>query len=159
MSERSKIVDENTPFSFPVKVGHVSTNAVVIKLEADDREILIQGRRLQFAACAAGAMRESFENLCGQALAAADYLAIARKFHTVFVDRIPIMSKANRNEAKRFVTLIDALYEHHVRLIASADGAPDELYPDGDGAFEFHRTASRLMEMQAEDYLSRPHRP
>jgi len=127
-------------------------------IEPDDCEIMVQGRRLQFAACAAGAMRESFDNLCGQALGAADYLAIAEKFHTVFVERIPKMTKANRNEAKRFVTFIDALYEHHVRLIASADGAPEELYPDGDGAFEFHRTASRLMEMQAEDYLSQPHR-
>ena len=99
----------------------------------------------------------SFARLCRQPLGAADYLAVARRYHTVFVVGIPAMGPENRNEAVRFVTLIDALYEHRVKLIAAADAAPDALYPAGDGAFEFERTVSRLMEMQSDDYLALGH--
>ena len=121
-------------------------------------DIRVKGRRLRFARAANGAVRESFQNLCAKNHGPADYLAIAREFHTVFLDGIPKMDKSKRNEAKRFVTLIDALYEHNVNLVASADGEPDDLYPSGDGSFEFGRTASRLKEMQAQDYLSLPHK-
>ena len=99
----------------------------------------------------------SFRRLCGEARGAADYLAIARHFHTVILVGIPGMGPENRNEAARFVTLIDALYEHKVKLLAAADAEPEDLYLAGDGAFEFERTASRLIEMQTRDYLAVGH--
>jgi cell division protein ZapE len=99
----------------------------------------------------------SFKRLCGEPRGAADYLAIARAFHTVFVVGIPRLGPENRNEAARFVTLIDALYENRVKLFATAAAVPEQLYPSGDGAFEFERTVSRLNEMQSEDYMALGH--
>ncbi len=99
----------------------------------------------------------SFKRLCVEARGASDYLAIARRFHTVIIVGIPVLGPHNRNEAARFVTLIDALYEYKVKLLASADASPDALYPKGDGKFEFERTVSRLMEMQSEEYLALGH--
>ncbi len=99
----------------------------------------------------------SFKRLCAEARGAPDYLAIARAFHTVVIVGIPQMSKEMRNEAARFVTLIDALYEHRVKLFATAEVEPEALYPAGDGAFEFERTVSRLMEMQSSDYMALGH--
>ncbi len=99
----------------------------------------------------------SFKRLCAEARGAADYLALAQHFHTLIIVAIPIMGPQNRNEAARFVTLIDALYEHRVKLLASAAADPASLYPTGDGAFEFERTVSRLMEMQSADYLALGH--
>ncbi len=130
--------------------------AVTGSVGAGPCDLRVKGRRLRFAACAGGAVRESFDALCGRALGPADYLAIAQRFHTVFIDHIPELGRLNRNEAKRFVTLIDALYERKVKLIASAAVGPDEIYRAGDGSFA--RTASRLKEMQAQDYLAEPHR-
>ena len=97
--------------------------------------------------------------MCYKPRGASDFLAIANQFHTVIIDNIPKLDARERDAAKRFVVLVDSLYEHHVNLFASADGAPDELYMKGDTAFEFQRTVSRLMEMQAEDYLDSPHQP
>jgi cell division protein ZapE len=99
----------------------------------------------------------SFKRLCGEARGAADYLAIARRYHTVFIVGIPQLGPERRNEAARFVTLIDALYEHKVKLLAAADARPADLYVNGDGSFEFERTVSRLEEMQSEEYLSTGH--
>jgi len=99
----------------------------------------------------------SFKRLCSEARGAPDYLAIARAYHTVILVGIPKMGPDQRNEAARFVTLIDALYEHRVKLIATADAAPEDLYGSGDGRFEFDRTISRLMEMQSQDYLALGH--
>lgn len=99
----------------------------------------------------------SFKKLCAEARGAPDYLAIARAFHTVIVVGIPQMGPENRNEAARFITLIDALYEHRVKLFATAAAAPAELYTSGDGAFEFERTVSRLMEMQSDAYMAQGH--
>jgi len=99
----------------------------------------------------------SFSRLCRQPLGAADYLAVARRYHTVILVGVPRLSPDLRNEAARFVTLIDALYEYHVKLLIAADALPAELYPAGDGAFEFERTASRLMEMQSARYLAEGH--
>ena len=99
----------------------------------------------------------SFARLCRKPLGAADYLAIARHYHTVFIVGVPMMGPENRNEAVRFITLIDALYEYKVKLVASAEAAPAALYPVGDGAFEFDRTVSRLMEMQSADYMALGH--
>ena len=99
----------------------------------------------------------SFSRLCRQPLGAADYLAIARRYHTVILVGVPRLSPELRNEAARFVTLIDTLYEHNVKLLIAADAPPAELYPAGDGAFEFERTVSRLMEMQSAQYLAKGH--
>ena len=99
----------------------------------------------------------SFKRLCGEARGAADYLAIARAYHTVIVVGIPVMGPEDRNEAARFVTLIDALYEHRVKLLATADAEPEALYRAGDGSFEFERTVSRLKEMQSAEYLAQGH--
>lgn len=99
----------------------------------------------------------SFKRLCGEARGAPDYLAVARAYHTVVIVGIPKMGPDKRNEAARFVTLIDALYEHKVKLFATADAAPEALYEAGDGAFEFERTVSRLNEMQSEEYLALGH--
>jgi cell division protein ZapE len=115
------------------------------------------GRRLHVPKCLKGVAVFSFRRLCGEARGAADYLAVARRFHTIIVVGITRLGPENRNEAARFVTLIDALYEHKVKLLAAADAEPAALYTAGDGAFEFERTASRLMEMQSEEYLAAGH--
>ena len=93
--------------------------------------------------------------MCGEARGATDYLTVARHFHSVIIVGIPRLGPENRNEAARFVTLIDALYEHKVKLIAAADAEPAALYEAGDGRFEFDRTVSRLIEMQSEEYARR----
>ena len=115
------------------------------------------GRHIHVPKSLKGVAVFSFRKLCGEARGAADYLAIARHYHTVFLVGIPLLGPENRNEAARFVTLIDTLYEHKVKLLATADAEPAGLYPRGDGAFEFERTVSRLMEMQSADYLARGH--
>jgi len=101
----------------------------------------------------------SFKRLCGEPRGASDYLAIARAYHTVIIVGIPVMGPDQRNEAARFVTLIDALYEHRVKLLATADAEPEGLYRAGEGSFEFERTVSRLKEMQSADYLAQGHGP
>jgi cell division protein ZapE len=121
-------------------------------------ELKVQGgRTLHVPKSLKGVAVFSFRRLCGEPRGAADYLAVARHYHTVIIVGIPVMGPENRNEAARFVTLIDALYEHKVKLLAAADAAPDALYPAGDGAFEFARTASRLIEMQSAEYLAMGH--
>lgn len=115
------------------------------------------GRTLHVPKSLKGVAVFSFKRLCGEARGASDYLAIARRFHSVIIVGIPVLGPEKRNEAARFVTLIDSLYEHKVMLVAGADAQPAELYPAGDGRFEFERTVSRLMEMQSEDYLALGH--
>ena len=115
--------------------------------------LTVQGRELTLENTAAGTARTTFDRLCGSPLGPADYLRVAQAFQTLILENVPVMGREMRNEAKRFVTLIDALYETRTKLIMSAAAEPDALYPDGDGAFEFERTASRLMEMRSEDYL------
>jgi cell division protein ZapE len=115
------------------------------------------GRMLHVPKTLKGVAVFSFKRLCGEARGAADYLAIARHYHTVILVGIPQLGPDHRNEAARFVTLIDALYEHKVKLIVSADAEPVNLYEKGDGRFEFDRTISRLMEMQSADYLALGH--
>ena len=113
----------------------------------------VAGRRLNFPRVAGGHLRTGFDRLCATALGAQDYLALARRFHTVFLEDVPSLGPDSRNEAARFVTLIDALYEAKAKLAVLAQAEPDALYPAGDGAFEFARTASRLQEMRSADYL------
>jgi cell division protein ZapE len=115
------------------------------------------GRTLHVPKSLKGVAVFSFKRLCGEARGAADYLAVARRYHTVILVGVPMMGPENRNEAARFVTLIDELYEHKVKLLAAADAEPQALYPAGDGAFEFQRTVSRLIEMQSQDYLAAGH--
>jgi len=122
-------------------------------------EIELQGRKLIAERAARGIARFSFDELCNRPRGAADFLAIASRFHTVLVDDIPQLQAAERDAAKRFVVLVDSLYEHKVNLFASAAAEPGDLYTQGDTAFEFERTVSRLMEMQAEDYLDSAHIP
>lgn len=116
-----------------------------------------KGRDVIAPRTARGLARFTFADLCAAPLGASDYLAIARRYSAVFIDRIPRLAPEDRNEAKRFVMLIDALYETRTKLVCSADAAPDALYGAGHGAFEFERTASRLVEMQAEAYLAAEH--
>ncbi len=120
-------------------------------------KLTVLGRTLVVPQAAKGVARFAFEDLCARPLAAADYLAIAHSFHTVLIDRIPKLGPEQRNEARRFVVLVDTLYDEGVKLICSAAAAPDALYETGDGAEAFRRTASRLHEMQSEDYLKRGH--
>jgi cell division protein ZapE len=115
------------------------------------------GRTLHVPKSLKGVAVFSFKRLCGEARGAADYLAIARRYHTVIIVGIPVMGPDMRNEAARFVTLIDALYEHKVKLLAAADAEPGGLYPAGDGNFEFQRTVSRLEEMRSAEYLAEGH--
>ncbi|GAA4034905.1 cell division protein ZapE [Sphingomonas rosea] len=115
------------------------------------------GRTLHVPKSLKGVAVFSFKRLCGEARGAADYLAVARRFHTVILVGIPVMGPEKRNEAARFVTLVDELYEHRVKLLAAADAEPAGLYPSGTGAFEFQRTVSRLEEMRSEDYLAQGH--
>ena len=115
------------------------------------------GRTLHVPKSLKGVAVFSFKRLCSEARGAADYLAIARRFHTVILVGIPKLGPENRNEAARFVTLIDALYEQKVKLLAAADAEPADLYEKGDGRFEFDRTVSRLMEMRSDDYLAEGH--
>ncbi len=114
--------------------------------------LMIKGREVVLPNYHAGVARASFWDLCGRPLGPADYLAIAGAIRVLILEDIPHLSAENYNEAKRFVTLIDALYEAKVRLIASAADEPERLYVEGAGAFEFERTASRLREMQAANW-------
>jgi cell division protein ZapE len=121
--------------------------------------LAVRGHEVLVPQAAGGVARASFADLCEQPLGASDYLALAQRFHTLILEGIPRMDLARRNEAKRFITLVDALYDGRVKLLASAEVEAPELYTAADGreAFEFDRTVSRLIEMRSEDYLSLPH--
>jgi cell division protein ZapE len=127
--------------------------------EAGAVELVVKGRLLRVPRAAMGAARLSFHDLCEQPLGAADYLRIAQEFHTIVIDRVPVMTYADRNEAKRFIALIDTLYDAGVKLLASAAAKPSALYLGTEGyeAGEFKRTASRLIEMGSREYLALPH--
>jgi cell division protein ZapE len=115
----------------------------------------VLGRRLYFPHAAGGLVRASFQALCGEPLGPQDYLAVAERFHTVFLEDLPRLDPSRRNEAARFVTLVDALYEAGAKLVVLAEAEPETLYPAGDGAFEFERTVSRLQEMRSADWVDR----
>lgn len=124
-------------------------------------ELIVKGHKVRVPQAAMGVARFSFAELCGQPLGAGDYLRIAHEFHTVILEHIPVMDHERRNEAKRFIILIDTLYDHAVKLIASAQAEPGQLYHANTGyeAGEFKRAASRLMEMRSQSYLGLPHGP
>ena len=115
----------------------------------------VLGRKMRLPRSAGGLVRSSFASLCQQALGPQDYLALAERFHTVFLEDVLRLTPARRDAARRFNTLIDALYEADVKLVVLAEAEPEELYPEGDGAFEFERTVSRLQEMRSADYVGR----
>ncbi|MER9743346.1 cell division protein ZapE [Mesorhizobium sp. M0187] len=117
--------------------------------------LTLKGRQVRIPAASGNAARFSFADLCEKPLGARDFLAIAGRFSTVFIDHVPVLGEGKRNEAKRFILLIDTLYDHHTRLVVSADASPPELYTArrGNEVFEFERTASRLIEMQSRDWL------
>jgi len=121
--------------------------------------LVVQKRPLTVPRTAHNVAWFSFEELCARPLAAADYLAIAERFAVIILDGIPRLEPARRNEAQRFHILIDALYEARTLLVASAEAPPEEIYPAGDGAWEFRRTLSRLYEMQSEDYIANRAKP
>jgi cell division protein ZapE len=124
-------------------------------------EFMVKGHRLHVPRAAMGAARFPFSDLCVMPRGAADFLRIAHEYHTLVIDRIPVMRFAQRNEAKRFIILIDTLYDNAVKLIASADAQPHELYVADEGLelFEFQRTVSRLIEMGSQSYLALAHGP
>ncbi len=124
-----------------------------------EQDLIVLGRVLRVPRAAKGVARFAFHQLCEQPLAAADYLKIAHEFHTLIIDRIPVMDYERRNEAKRFIILIDTLYDNSVKLLASAESEPDMLYLAREGfeAQEFRRAASRLIEMRSQSYLALPH--
>lgn len=132
--------------------------ALIKGLAPQSRIADVQGHDLPIPAFSSDVARFHFNDLCMKALGAADYEYLAQHFGTLLLDEIPKMNQERRNEAKRFVTLIDTLYEHKTKLICSAEVLPEALYPAGDGSFEFARTASRLREMQSENYLAAAHR-
>ena len=123
------------------------------------QELPLHGRSVHVPSAFMGVARFSFHDLCEEPLGAADYLRIAHEYHTIILDHVPVMTYDNRNAAKRFIILIDTLYDMNVKLIASAAAEPEELYKADQGyeAMEFARTASRLIEMRSEAYLARPH--
>lgn len=120
-------------------------------------DIQVQGRILRVDKHNSGVAWLTFDELCIRALGAADYIELATLCHTLLLQGVPAMKIEDRNEAKRFVTLIDTLYEHKVKLIITADAPAEGLYPSGDGSFEFQRTVSRLHEMQSAKYLASAH--
>ncbi len=132
-------------------------DALTLGAAARPQTLNVLGRDVPAPRTAAGVARFTFDELCVAALGAADYIAIAHKFPTLMIDRIPILGPEKRNEARRFILLIDTLYDESVQLVCSAAAAPDRLYAAGDGADAFRRTASRLVEMQSEGYFKRQH--
>ena len=126
------------------------------KVPAEDIDVG-GGRTLHVPKSLKGVAVFSFKKLLGQPRGAADYLAVARRYHTVILVGVPMMGPEMRNEASRFTTFVDALYEHKVKLLAAADAEPEGLYPSGDASFEFQRTVSRLEEMQSAEYLAEGH--
>jgi cell division protein ZapE len=127
--------------------------------EGAPEKIAVKGRMLGVSRAARGVACLSFAELCEAPLGPADYLAIAGRYHAVILAGVPVLSGERRNEARRFMTLIDALYESRVKLVVSAEAPPERLYPTGHGAAEFGRTVSRLQEMRSEDYIALDHRP
>jgi cell division protein ZapE len=128
-------------------------------LNGGPRDLAVKGRVIHVPQAAKGVARFTFHQLCEQPLGASDYLRIAHEFHTLILDHVPVMDYAQRNEAKRFIALIDTLYDNAVKLVASADAQPADLYRADEGyeAQEFKRTVSRLIDMGSADYLALPH--
>ncbi len=155
---RTQFLAEEGLYHFPLGEGAVRwADEMFARLTdgapSEGGEITVKGRSIKVLKTAKGVSRFTFAQLCERPHGAEDYLAIAREYHTIFLEGIPKLGYDRRNEAKRLMTLIDALYESGTKLIVTADAAADKLYQGHDHAFEFERTVSRLMEMQSEEYL------
>ncbi len=150
-------VNDETTHKLSAAFFRLTDRDIKDRAKVPSAELNIQGRTLFVPKAARGVAVFSFKRLCANPLGPADYLAIARTYHTVIMVAIPQLGKDNSDEAKRFVNFVDALYEHSVKFLCSAAVPPLSLYEAGDGRFEFERTISRLMEMQSEDYLLRGH--
>lgn len=141
----------------PTPADHAAFEALWTDLRGGMHEapthLEVLGRDVVVERTAGGLARATFEELCARPLGPQDYLAMAGRFHTLFIDGVKTLGPERRQEARRFVTLIDALYEAKTRLVVQADAAPEALYPTGDGAFEFERTVSRLQEMSSASWL------
>ncbi|MEM6727027.1 MAG: cell division protein ZapE [Pseudomonadota bacterium] len=153
---QDRLAGETVYFSPADRNARAAIEAIWADLagEAAPLHLTVKGRTVTLPAFSNGVGRATFHGLCGQPLGPADYLAVADSVRVLILEDIPNLGRSNFNEAKRFVTLIDALYEARVKLIASAASAPETLYLEGEGAFEFERTASRLREMQSLDWAS-----
>ena len=132
-------------------------NDLTAGAKARPERLMVMGHVFAVPLAAQGVARFDFDALCGQALGAGDYLALATHYQAVVLDGVPRLSLDNYDMARRFIVLIDALYDHRVKLVASAEATPDQLYQRGEGARAFERTASRLEEMQSREYLGLPH--
>jgi cell division protein ZapE len=154
-----------------VTVWHVPANAeadraldeawrrLALGEEGSPQDIVVRGHTMHVPKAAMGVARFSFAELCERPLGSVDYLRLAREFHAIVLDHVPVMAYEQRNEAKRFIVLIDTLYDNAVKLVASAAAAPGDLYLGTEGfeTQEFKRTASRLIEMGSDTYLALPH--
>lgn len=154
-----RLMGDRVWFTPPDPEARAAFETLWSDLKGDQTEcpahLKVQGRDVVIERTDGGLARATFGQLCGTALGPQDYLAIAERFHTLFVEDVPVLGPANHHEARRFVTLIDALYEAGTRLVALAGAAPEALYPKGVGAFEFERTVSRLNEMSGAEWLAR----
>ena len=145
-------IDDNTKSKLEEHFSRLTIGAVPEAIE-----LIVMGKIIKVPKTAEGVAMISFSSLCKVPHGPADYLAICSRFHTLILEHIPRMGPENRNSAKRFVTLIDTMYEARVNLICSSEVTPEKLYVSGDGAFEFRRTVSRIMEMRSSDYISKEH--
>ena len=150
-------VNEETTAQLVAIFFRLTDRSIADRAKVPSEELTVQGRTLFVPKAARGVAVFSFKRLCANPLGSADYLTIARTYHTVIMVAIPQFNNGNNDEAKRFITFIDALYEHGVKFLCSAAVPLHLLYNGGDVSFEFERTRSRLMEMQSEDYLARGH--
>jgi cell division protein ZapE len=142
-------IDDKSYRALEHAFGDLTDNA-----SAGKASVPVLGREITVPRAARGVAWFSFDQLCGDALGPADYLALVARYHTFILEGIPKMGFEQRNEAKRFNIFIDALYEAHGNIVCSAAAPPQQLYTDGDGSFEFQRTVSRLIEMQSDDYIA-----
>jgi len=154
-----RLMGDRVWFAPAAAVNRAAFEALWSDLKGEQAEsparMAVLGREVVIERTDGGLARATFGQLCGTALGPQDYLAIAARFHTLFIEEVPVVGPDSHHEARRFVTLIDALYEAGTRLVALAEAAPQALYPAGGGAFEFERTASRLNEMAGADWLMR----
>jgi len=150
-------INAETTYQLAATFFRLTDRRIEDRAKVPSEVLKVQGRALFVPKSARGVAVFSFKRLCANPLGAADYLAIARTYHTVIMVAIPQFNEENSNEAKRFVNFIDALYEHGVKFVCSAAVPPQSLYTGGDAGFEFERTISRLMEMQSESYLASGH--
>jgi len=147
-----------TPLNEASEIRLAQSFEQIAEAEDDDPVMLIEARKIRARRRAGGAVWFDFAVLCGGPRSQNDYLEIAARFHTVFLSNVPQMSAGQSSEARRFTWLVDVLYDHRVKLLLSAAVAPEQLYVAGVLAGEFHRTASRLTEMQSREYLDAPRR-